>query len=158
MVRKLAILFLICVSAAHAQDAATLFAAKKCITYPDCQQTYKINWEAGDVPLTREQIQLYMSQASKEHQWHIALVSFDQFINTTFFWGHVDETISSHVRRVADDPQAKHALLDKFLNAILNVIQKDHGAKAQAGDLERAIKIVQTERKALGLPAIDLLK
>jgi hypothetical protein len=33
------------------------------------------------------------------------------------------------------------------LNFLLNLIQKDHGAKAAAGDLERANSIAQTDSK-----------
>jgi hypothetical protein len=40
--------------------------------------------------------------------------------------------------------------LAKALNAGLNVTQKNHGAEAQAGDLERAETVTATEEKSLG--------
>lgn len=102
-----------------------------------------------DAVLTLPQITAQEAQAAREGYIHRVLVAFDQFWNVAGTGGLPDETISAHDRRVVDDPTAKHKLLAKVLNHLLDDIQPNHGAKAEAGDLERAQTVVATETKAL---------
>jgi hypothetical protein len=114
-----------------------------------------------DHQLTPEDILKNEQQASSEGYLHRVLVAFDIFCNVAIWLGLPDETISSHTRRINDDP-SKHSplsgLIAKFLNLFLDDVQSNHGARAEAGDLERALTIVATERQALGLPPVNLLK
>ena len=55
--------------------------------------------------------------------------------------GDEDETISSRSARAAEKGKPWGVAMSKFLD----IFQKDHGAKAQAGDLERAKAVEQTE-------------
>ena len=85
------------------------------------------------------------TEAAREGYVHRVLVAFDQFVNA-IFGGRPDETISARAYRAS-------LLGHKWgiaLNWCLNLIQKDHGAKAAAGDLYRADSIEQTEDKTLG--------
>lgn len=104
-----------------------------------------------DTPLTPQQVATQEAQAAREGYIHRVLVGFDQFWNVVA-GGKPDETISSRTRRVVDDPTAKHKLLAKVLNHVLDDIQPDHGAKAEAGDLERADSVAATETAALKEP------
>jgi hypothetical protein len=97
-----------------------------------------------DVPLTPEQIQLQESRAAKEGFVHRTLVAFDQFWNVAT-GGLPDETISSRAERDA----IKGAFLGKLLTHGLDLIQKQHGEKAEAGDLERSLAVAATEQQAL---------
>lgn len=106
-----------------------------------------------DTPLTPQQVQQAQANAAKDGYVHRDLVALDQDINVDA-GGLPDETISSRVRRITDAHPGwswnPGVWLAKALNAGLNLIQANHGAKAQAGDLERAQAVEQTERKALG--------
>ena len=114
-----------------------------------------------DRPLTPEEIAFNERQAANEGYIHRVLVAFDIFCNVALWFGLPDETISSHTRRITDNPY-EHSLLSRkiaeALNWFLDEIQENHGARAQAGDLERSLLVVSAERRALGLPKIDLLK
>jgi hypothetical protein len=105
----------------------------------------------GDTPLTPTQIQSNAEQVDNEGYLRVVLVGFDQMWNT-IIGGMPDETISAHVRRITDDPNAKHKLLAKVLNHMLNVIQPNHGARAEVGDLTRAENVLKTEQAALNIP------
>jgi hypothetical protein len=86
-----------------------------------------------------------MSRAEKEGWAHVSLVSLDQLCNVVFFHGLPDETMSAHFQRMADAGN----ILGKAMCAWLDVIQKRHGQKAQAGDLARAQKVESTELQYL---------
>ncbi|MGA9883573.1 MAG: hypothetical protein WBQ34_07635 [Candidatus Acidiferrales bacterium] len=104
--------------------------------------------------LTPAQIRHAEKNAAGESFAHKALVGLDQDVNVDT-GGLPDETISSRVRRISDAHPRwgwnPGVWLAKALNAGLNVIQSDHGQRAQAGDLERALKVATTEEKALGV-------
>lgn len=120
-----------------------------------------------------------MQNALKEGTPHEALVAFDQLFNVAgdAIWGYVpgetglpDETISSHVREVADDPTAKLRLPAVILNKALNLINPNkippapgtppealgHGVGAEAGDLARALRVTAVLMKALNIPTITI--
>lgn len=123
--------------------------------------------QPNPLSLTPGQIQQAEKNAAAESYPHKVLAALDQDVNVDT-GGLPDETISSRVRRISDAhpgwgwrhwPGSPTRLrvgvlgvwLAKALNAGLNVIQRDHGQKAQAGDLERAATVEATEEKALGI-------
>lgn len=74
---------------------------------------------------------------------HRFLVGLDQFVNVITF-GEPDETISSRSARAALQGKKWGIVMSKFLN----LFQKDHGAKAQAGDVERAEHVRDLEEES----------
>lgn len=84
------------------------------------------------------------AQAASEGYIHRVLVASDQFANVVFR-GRPDETISARSYRAALEGK----LWGKLLSKGLNLIQKNHGADAAAGDLERSQSIASTEEKVL---------
>lgn len=105
----------------------------------------------SDAPLTPEQIAQQEARAAKEGYVRRLPVDLDIAIDEAAD-GPMDETISSRVRRISD-AHPKWGLnpgvwLAKALNAGLNLVQSNHGAKAEAGDLERAQNEVAIEEKA----------
>jgi hypothetical protein len=91
-------------------------------------------------PLTPAQTAQQEQQTAHEKYIHRFLVGFDQFMNVITD-GDPDETISSRAARAAEKGKTWGVELSKFLN----LFQPDHGAKAEAGDLERAQAIVNLE-------------
>lgn len=100
--------------------------------------------------LTPQQIAIAETHASEEGYFHRVLVGFDQFWNVTL-GGRPDMTISA---RAYLDAQ-KHDVLAEVLNHALNVIQKNHGQKASAGDEERTDVAQQALAPALEAPPSD---
>lgn len=74
---------------------------------------------------------------------HRNLVSLDMFGNT-LTGGVNDETISSRAQRNADAGNP----LGKVISKGLDVIQKDHGHRAEGGDLRRAEVVEKLEEEA----------
>lgn len=105
--------------------------------------------------LTPTQIRKAEQSAASEGFLHRAAVAADQDLNVDT-GGLPDETISSRVRRISDAHPRwgwnPGVWLAKVLNAGLNLVQNNHGQHAQAGDLERALRVAATEQGALGLP------
>jgi hypothetical protein len=91
-------------------------------------------------------VQLQMVQADKEGYLHRMLVALDQFLNV-IFRGRPGETISARSYRAALEGHVWGVIL----NFLLNIVQDNHGAKACAGDLARALSIAATEAKVLGV-------
>ena len=91
-------------------------------------------------PLTAAQTAQQETQAAHEAYIHRLLVGFDQFMNVVTD-GDPDETISSRAARAAEKGKPWGVAMSRFLD----VFQKDHGAKAQAGDLERAEAVANDE-------------
>ena len=85
------------------------------------------------------------AQAAVEGYLHRCLVAIDVCCNVIFFKGRQGETLSARAYRASLENKA----WGKVLNGALSLIQKDHGAKAAAGDLERAMSIAATEEKIL---------
>lgn len=96
--------------------------------------------------LTQAQIAAAERQAGNEAYLHRVLVGFDQMWNVVA-GGEPDETISSRAERDAQ----KHELLAVVLSKALDIFQRNHGQKAQAGDLERADTVAATEADSLGV-------
>ncbi len=76
---------------------------------------------------------------------HNVLVGADQEGNI-ILGGKPDETISSRSQRAADRGNP----VGKAMTGFLHLFQKDHGHKAEQGDLRRAEDVEETEEKALG--------
>ena len=104
--------------------------------------------------LTPEQIKFYENRAAHHIYPVRVLVALDIFVNV-LTGGREDETISSRVYRISQThPKFSWnptVWLAKILNAGLNLIQSQHGAKAGSGDLERASAVTAVEDKSLGL-------
>jgi hypothetical protein len=78
---------------------------------------------------------------SERHSYPVrVLIAFDQMVNV-ITGGHPDETISSRAGRAA----LAGRWWGKVMSAFLNLFESDHGAKAEAGDLERAEQIEYLE-------------
>jgi hypothetical protein len=97
-------------------------------------------------PLTPAQIAAQEQQAAHEKYLMRALVGFDQFVNVLTD-GDPDETISARASRAAQKGKGWGVELSRMLD----VFQRDHGAKAQAGDLGRAQVIVEVEESTPAL-------
>lgn len=98
-------------------------------------------------PLTTEQTTIAEAQAAKEGYVMRVLIGFDMFVNVIFN-GHPDETISSRSARAATEGKLWGKIMSKFLN----LFQKDHGALAEAGDVQRSEIVEYLEGKSGILP------
>jgi hypothetical protein len=92
-------------------------------------------------PLDPGSTQQQEAQAAHEGWVHRSLVAFDQAVNVIVLRGQPDETISSHSARAALEGKKWGVVMSKFLN----LFQKDHGAKAIAGDEQRAENVERIE-------------
>jgi hypothetical protein len=97
----------------------------------------------GITPLTPAQVAAQEAQASHEGYIKRDLIALDLGVNVITD-GLPDETIASRWARGAEQGHIMDELGSKFLN----VFQKDHGAKAQCGDTERAVRVIETEALA----------
>lgn len=94
----------------------------------------------GITPLTPAQVATEEAQAAHENLLMRDLVAVDQMANV-LTGGLPDETISSRLARDA----RKHEFIGEVGSKILDVFQRNHGANAQAGDVERAVEVVKFE-------------
>lgn len=94
-------------------------------------------------PLDPAQTTVQEDQTAHERYVHRVLVGLDQFLNVLTD-GDPDETISSRAARAAEKKKPWGVALSKFLN----LFQHDHGAKAQAGDFERAEAVAKLETES----------
>ena len=102
---------------------------------------------AAITPLTPVQVTIQETTAEKEDYLQKDAVGFDQFVNVLLD-GDPDETISSRMARWAtEDRGLKHAI-GTAVSKGLDLIQPDHGAKAEAGDVARAQTVVTIEVKS----------
>ncbi len=76
------------------------------------------------------------------------LIALDVFLNVLVFNGRLDETISAHAGRAAENGKWYGIWACKFLN----LFDANHGAHAIAGDLARAKAIESTEYNSGVLP------
>lgn len=95
-------------------------------------------------PLPPSEYQKELGKAKSEGYVHRSLVGFDDFVNVLLD-GSPDETISSRCARWdTEDTGLKKAIGSAVCRA-LNLVNKDHGAKAEAADLGRARQVVKIE-------------
>lgn len=98
-------------------------------------------------PLTPAQTKAQEQQAAAEGWLRRDEVAVDIAANVVVLKGQEDETISSHAARA--DEQGKW--WGRTLSRVLNFFQPDHGAKAQAGDVERAENVQRLEEQSGGI-------
>lgn len=91
-------------------------------------------------PLSPAQVAVQESQAAREGYVKRVLIGLDMFVNVIFN-GHPDETISSRASRAATEGK----LWGKIMSSFLNLFESDHGAKAEAGDVQRASTVTYLE-------------
>lgn len=102
-------------------------------------------------PLDPEQVQQAEKSAQNEGYVQRELVALDTFANVTAD-GLPDETISSRMARWdTEDTGLKHEA-GKIVSEGLDLFQKNHGAKAEAGDLGRAEEVEKTETSTKTIP------
>ena len=97
----------------------------------------------GITPLTPQQTAAQELKASQEAYPKRFLIALDMFMNVITD-GDPDETISSRSARAAQQGKSWGIEMSKFLD----LFQKDHGAKAVAGDVARAADIQVIEDKS----------
>lgn len=100
----------------------------------------------GIVPLTQAQFVEQEKAVAKEGALVRDLVAVDECANT-LMGGLPDETISSRLARDAE----KHEVIGEIGSKILDEFEADHGAKAQAGDVERAEAVIAAEKASGGI-------
>ena len=102
-------------------------------------------------PITPAQESQYEAQAAKEGYLQKDLVGLDQFANV-LTGGLPDKTISSRMARW--DTQGKNVkkVVGHAMSAFLDLFQKDHGAEAESGDVERAEIVENIEATTGTLP------
>lgn len=94
-------------------------------------------------PLDPQQTAKEEAQTAKEGYLRRLPVAIDIFADEVAD-GPMDETISSRAARASRKGKWWGRLLSKFLN----LFQKDHGADAQAGDVERAQNVLNLENSS----------
>ena len=99
---------------------------------------------SSNAVLSPRQIEHEENETTKEGYVRRVLVALDQFGNVVF-GGDPDETISSRSARAAE----RGNRLGKFMCWWLDKLQRDHGQKAECGDLERATIVEQIESREL---------
>ena len=92
-------------------------------------------------PLTPAEVAANEAEVDREGYFRRFLVGFDIFVNV-ITGGDEDETISSRSARAAIDGKWWGLVMSWFLI----LFQKDHGACAMAGDLERARRVEELEK------------
>lgn len=97
--------------------------------------------DTGITPLTPAEEAAQEQKTAREGYVHRVAVAVDQGLDVAC-GGSPDETISSRFARAADRGSRIGILGCKFLN----LFQKNHGAKAQAGDVERAKAVIEAEK------------
>lgn len=98
-------------------------------------------------PLTPTQTEMQEAKAAHEGYLHRVLVGLDQFLNVVGD-GKADMTISTRAGLAAQHG----SVIGKTLSDFLNLFQKDHGAKAAAGDAERDTQELQAEQGIISEP------
>lgn len=93
-------------------------------------------------PLTPIQEAAQEANVAREGYFHRVLVALDIFANVVLN-GIPDETISSRCSRAAFAGKWWGIVMCWFLN----LFQANHGPKAQAGDIERAEKVIEVENE-----------
>ena len=97
----------------------------------------------GITPLTPAQTATAEQKASQEAYPERFLIALDMFMNVLTD-GDPDETISSRSARAAQQGKTWGIEMSKFLD----LFQKNHGSKAQGGDVARAQTVIAAEVKS----------
>ncbi len=99
---------------------------------------------SSSMQLSQRQIEQQEQETCKEGYVHRVLVALDQFGNVVL-GGDPDETISARSARAVE----RGNWLGKFMCWWLDKLQRNHGEKAECGDLERAEIVEQIESREL---------
>ncbi len=94
-------------------------------------------------PLSPDQTKIEEHKAAQENYLRREAVSIDIFTDETL-GGRPDETISTRLARWSYNYNGVRGFIGRIGSKMLGLIQKDHGANAAAGDLERAESETQT--------------
>jgi hypothetical protein len=108
---------------------------------------------SGITPLNPAQVALQEQQAATENYPRRVLIGLDMFANTLTN-GHPSETISSRAARAATEGKWWGRTLSKALDKL----QPDHGAKAECGDVERAVIVEHLEESSGTLETTTVTK
>jgi len=95
--------------------------------------------------LTPAEAQAAEQHVAKERYWLRALVGIDQCAND-LTGGSPDETISSRMARWSTEDSGLKRRIGSLVSRGLDLFQRDHGAKAEAGDFERAAVVEKIEQ------------
>lgn len=95
-------------------------------------------------PLSEKQTVAQEAKAATERYFERILVSEDDQINVDT-GGLPDETISARAARLALSGKGIGGFYGRLMSRFLNLFQRDHGAKAIAGDDARARKVEAVE-------------
>lgn len=104
-------------------------------------------------PLTPEEYKQEQTSEPKESWFHRAAVAVDIAANVLVFDGQQDETMSSHAARLAVEKRSgvRHEV-GVIVSEGLDLIEKNHGAKAIAADELRGLNVAKTEESSGILP------
>ena len=103
--------------------------------------------DSGVKSLTPGELASQEQQAAKEGYLLRDAIALDQAVNVVL-GGHPDETISARSSRDA----AEGYRLGRWVSRFLDLFQKNHGPKAQAGDIERAEVVIKAENESPTIP------
>lgn len=110
------------------------------------------NSNTGITPLTPTQVATDQQQVVHESHVMKDLIALDMLGNTLLMGGEPDETMSSHFARMATEETGYKQKIGEIGSKLLDLFQKDHGAQAEAGDVERAAIVTSLEKQAGALP------
>ncbi len=102
-------------------------------------------------PLTPAQEAQAKASAAKEGYVMRNLVALDMDANV-LMGGSDDETISSRMARWACEGKGLRRAIGSVISKGLDLLQRNHGARAVAGDAERAAIVLETENATGLLP------
>lgn len=97
-------------------------------------------------PLTPAELQKQKLNALHESWFHKSAVAFDDLVNV-FAGGNPDETISSRMARWATEETGFKKNFGTAVCRALNIVSRDHGAKAEVDDYARAESVMKIEAK-----------
>lgn len=115
--------------------------------------------DSSPAQVSEVQIKGWAAKAISHNYFQRLLCGFDQFMNV-IFGGNLGETISARTSRYIRSKAPEFFLWKWAATWIIwlcDLVQAMHGVKAEAGDLVRAMTVVNAERTDLGLPPLDLL-
>lgn len=103
-------------------------------------------------PLTPAQVAVQEMQAAHEAYLERVLVALDKFVATAA-GATPDTTISADAGIAAFQDKGFKRLYGRVMSGFLNLFQRDHGAKAAAGDVAQAEAAISVIEKSGLIPA-----
>lgn len=99
-------------------------------------------------PLTPQQTAKQEANVAKHNLLQRDAIALDDLGDTVLLGGENDETMSATFARWAYSKKGLKGFIGRTMSRGLNLFQPDHGAKAVAGDLERAEAVAATEAQS----------